>query len=57
MKKTYIAPQIEIIVFNRVMMMGGSPLEVNSAIEVSEKSEVLSKGFAGGLWEEDSYEE
>ena len=52
MKKTYIAPQIESIVINSVQLLSSSSFEVNSTVEVSEKSEVLSKGFGGGLWDD-----
>ena len=58
MKKTYIAPKIESLVINPVHMLAASQLKVGaSQTEVNDEGKILSKGFGGGLWEEDSYDE
>ena len=51
MKKTYIAPEILSIKLNPVQMLANSNLE-KLDVTLTEESQVLSKGFGGGLWDD-----
>ena len=59
MKKTYIAPEILSIKLNTVQMLAGSQLRTfnDEAAKVETEEGVLSKGFGGGLWDDESYDE
>ena len=62
MKKTYIAPEIGCLKLNTVSMVCTSlptdaPQTINSEAGGVSSGSVLSKGFGGGLWDEDSYDE
>ena len=61
MKKTYIAPEIECLKLNTVSMVCTSPIPTDAPTDIISgevnSGSVLSKGFGGGLWDEESYDE
>ena len=55
MKKTYYAPQILNVKLNTVQMLAGSNLKTfnDPGATITNEENVLSKGFSGGLWDEE----
>ena len=56
MKKTYSAPELENIKLSSMQFLAASPEQLQFNPGEDGDGTVLSKGFSGGLWEDDTEE-